>query len=72
MAGVLSAPDGSPALFLSPMWCGDPADGTHAIAGLQNLGSPLLVQVGTMSYGDMLGMYDAHIVSGRHYAIQTR
>jgi FAD/FMN-containing dehydrogenase len=72
MAGVLSAPDGSPVLFLSPTWCGDPADGARAIAGLQRLGSPLLTQVGTMSYGDMLGMYDAHIVSGRHYAIQTR
>jgi FAD/FMN-containing dehydrogenase len=33
MAGVLSASDGSPVLFLSPTWCGEPADGAQAIAG---------------------------------------
>jgi FAD/FMN-containing dehydrogenase len=71
-AGVLPGPDGGPVLFLAPTWSGSPAEGKAVMTGLQHLGTPLLVRVGPMTYGDMLGMFDAHVVNGRHYAIQTR
>jgi FAD/FMN-containing dehydrogenase len=71
-SGVLSGPDGSPALFLSPAWSGDPAQGAAAIEPLRRLGTPLIEQVAPMSYADMLGLFDAHVVTGRHYALRTR
>jgi hypothetical protein len=39
---------------------------------LLRLGTPILMQVGPMTYGELLGMFDAQIVSGRHYALETR
>jgi FAD/FMN-containing dehydrogenase len=72
MAGVLSGPDGGPVLFLAPTWSGEPARGEQVIAELQGLGTPMVVQIGPMTYGDLLGMYDAYAVKGRHYALQTR
>jgi hypothetical protein len=71
-AGVLSTPDGNPALFLAPSWSGEPAQGKRILAGLQRLGTPVLAQLGPMTCGDMLGMFDAHVVNGRHYAVRTR
>jgi FAD/FMN-containing dehydrogenase len=71
-AGVLSGPGGSPVLFLAPAWSGEPADGRQAMAELQGLGKSMLVQLGPMTCADLLGMYDAHVVDGRHYAVQTR
>jgi FAD/FMN-containing dehydrogenase len=72
MAGVLPGPEDDPVLFLAPIWSGTPAKGQAIMAGLQRLGTPLLTRVGPMTCGDMLGMFDAHVVNGRHYAIQTR
>jgi FAD/FMN-containing dehydrogenase len=69
--GVLPGPDG-PTLFLSPVWSGQPAQGERAIAELLRLGDPLSTQVALMSYADMLRLFDAHIVTGRHYAMRTR
>jgi hypothetical protein len=39
---------------------------------LQRLGTPLLAQIGLMSYGDELAMFDAQVANGRHYALRTR
>jgi FAD/FMN-containing dehydrogenase len=72
LAGMLSTPDGEPALFLAPAWSGRFAEGAAAIAALQRLGEPLHTQIAPMSYTDLLAMFDAHVVSGQHYAIQTR
>jgi hypothetical protein len=72
IAGLLPTPDGQPVAFLAPMWCGDPAEGAHAIAALQRLGRPLRAQVASMRYTDLLARFDAHGVRGQHYAIQTR
>jgi FAD/FMN-containing dehydrogenase len=72
ISGVLSGPDGGPVLFLAPTWSGNPAHGEQVMAELQRLGTPLTTRIGPMSHGDMLGMYDAHVVIGRHYALQTR
>ncbi|MEJ0015206.1 MAG: FAD-binding oxidoreductase [Acetobacteraceae bacterium] len=72
LAGVLSTPDGEPALFLAPVWSGDPQEGTQRLAELEGLGTPMHVQLGPMAFGDLLAMFDAHVVHGRHYAIRTR
>ncbi len=72
MAGVLSKPDGSPVLFLAPTWSGEPTEGERAVAALQCLGTPLFAQVGPMNCPEMLGLFDAHVVNGRHYAVETR
>jgi len=72
LAGVLSAPDGSPAVFLAPMWNGEASHGEGFIAQLRQLGKPVLEQVGLMSYRDWLGMFEAAAPVGRHYAAQTR
>jgi FAD/FMN-containing dehydrogenase len=71
-AGVLSAPDGGPAVFMAPYWSGDMARGQEIIAGLQRLGSPLMAAVGPMACGDVFGLFEASAPSGRHYAQQTR
>jgi hypothetical protein len=71
-AGLLSTADGRPALFLAPTWSGELARGEHELAKLLQLGMPLLAQMGPMSCLDMLRMYDAHVVHGRHYAVETR
>jgi hypothetical protein len=42
------------------------------MVGLQQWGTPLSAQIGLMPYGDLLGLYDAHVAKGRHYAIETR
>jgi len=39
---------------------------------LQQLGTPILSRIGAMGYTDLLGLYDAHVVNGRHHALQTR
>ena len=72
MVGMLSGPDGEPVLFLAPTWSGEPSEGEQIIAGLQTLGTPMLVHIGPMSCSDLLTMYDAHVVNGRHYAVKTR
>jgi FAD binding domain len=70
--GILPGPDGSPQLFLFPAWSGDPGQGEEAIGELLRLGTPLVSQVAPMTYAGLLGLFDASIVDGRHYAIRTR
>jgi FAD/FMN-containing dehydrogenase len=72
LGGIFPTLDGQPALFLAPAWCGDPARGQPVIAELSSLGSPLFSNVGMMSYAAMLARFDAHLVDGRSYAVQTR
>ncbi|HSS25765.1 MAG TPA: FAD-binding oxidoreductase [Mycobacterium sp.] len=70
--GILPGPDGTPAVFLSPVWSGDLTRGGSVIDELLRLGTPLDSQVAAMSYADMLSLFDAQIVTGRHYALRTR
>jgi len=72
LAGVLSAPDGSPVVFLAPMWSGEIGHGEACIAQLRQLGEPVMDQVGPMTYRDWLGMFEAAAPVGRQYAAQTR
>jgi FAD/FMN-containing dehydrogenase len=71
-AGLLPSPDGNPTAFLAPAWSGDVATGERAIDRLSKLGTPLAVQVAPMTYGEMLGLWDAHVADGLHWAVRTR
>lgn len=72
LCGVLPGADGEPVVFLAPAWCGEPERGAQALDALQRLGNPLLAQIGPTTYQAMLGMFDIHVVNGRHYAARTR
>ena len=72
LAGLIPGPDGIPLFFLVPAWNGDIATGEKYIAALKQLGTPVMEQVSQMKYFELLGMFDPHIVNGRHYDIQTR
>jgi hypothetical protein len=71
-AGMMPAPDGSPILSLVPVWHGDEAEGEKQIAAIRQLGTPFMVQVAPMKYSNFLDLFDAHIVNGNHYTVQTR
>ena len=71
-AGLLSAPDGQPMCFLAPTWYGDPQAAEPYLAALRQLGTPIMDQVATMQYGELLGMYDAYVAKGLHYELKTR
>lgn len=72
LAGLLPGPENSPVVFIGPIWSGEPKDGQEFMARLRSLGTPLLSQIGPMSYAELIGLYDAQVVDGRHYALQTR
>ncbi|MEI9975811.1 MAG: FAD-binding protein [Ignavibacteriota bacterium] len=58
LAVVLPMPDGSPAMFLGPIWSGSQEEGKKVMAQLQDLGSPILTQIAPLSYSELLGIYD--------------
>ena len=64
-AVFLTGPDGTPGLFLVPAWSGDPTRRPHA-GHRQRLATPVLTQVGPMTYRDLLHLNDAQGVTGRH------
>ncbi|MEU7765801.1 hypothetical protein AB0B25_11835 [Nocardia sp. NPDC049190] len=70
--GVLSGPEGAPMLLVSPCWSGDPAVGEQHIDDVRELGNPVVSQVAAMTHGEMLRLWDAHVVTENHYALGTR
>lgn len=70
--GLVPSLDGSPMLFISPTWNGEPSEGERVIGQLKAMGTLLMDQVEPMAYADILAMFDQHIVVGRHIAVQTR
>jgi FAD/FMN-containing dehydrogenase len=72
LAGVLPDPDGSPLVFLAPMWSGEAIQGEELIARLRQLGMPVMDRVGTITYLDWLGLFAAAAPVGRYYAAQNR
>jgi FAD/FMN-containing dehydrogenase len=72
VTGVLPAPDGSPLVFMAPMWSGDGEHGVELIAKLRQVGTPVVDKVGPITYLDWLNMFAAGAPVGRHYAAQTR
>ena len=71
-SGLLSGPDGRPAAYLAPAWSGDLRSGETTVDALVKLGTPLNMQVAPMTYGEMLGLFDAWAVRGLCWAIRTR
>ena len=70
--GMMSLPDGSPALFLAPAWNGETSDGEIAMEILKRCGKPMHVQIASMSYPDLVQSFDARVANDRHYAVETR
>ena len=70
--GLMSDPDGKPAVYLAPAWSGDLRSGEPAVAALATLGTPLTMRVAPMKYSEFLGMFDAWAVRGLHWALRTR
>jgi hypothetical protein len=70
--GMISLPDGSPALFLAPAWTGEMSEGEIAIEVLQRYGKPMHAQIGSMSYQDLIQSFDARVANNLHYAVETR
>jgi hypothetical protein len=71
LAGLVPLPDGNPVVFLGPIWSGEPPRGAEIMSQLQSLGTPILTQIGPMRYTDLLRLYDAQVLEGRHYALKT-
>ena len=69
---MMRGADGRPALLLAPLWNGERQRGEHAMAVLQNLGTPQMAHVGPTTYANMLAQFDPFMVPGRHWAIRTR
>ena len=70
--GILSGPDGSPAVFVLPSWSGDPLQGAATIDTITALGSPLMVQVAPMTYPEMIIQNDNLMQDGLSYSIRSR
>jgi hypothetical protein len=72
--GMTSGPDGQPMLLFLPLWNGDEERGERIKSDIQALGTPQLAQVGPMTYGDMLALFDAWLdaADGCHWETRTR
>lgn len=70
--GILTGPDGSPAVFVLPTWSGHPDEGAAVIATITALGSPLIAQIGPMPYATMIASNDALMQNGLCYSIRSR
>ena len=72
VVGIISLPDGSPALFLAPAWTGEVSDGEIAMEVLKRCGKPMHAQIASMSYQDLIRSFDARVANDRHYAFENR
>jgi FAD/FMN-containing dehydrogenase len=73
--GIVSGPDGSPAALVLPTWCGDPAFGTDPDGPVQlltRLGTPVMAQLGTVSYAATITERDTMFPNGRCVSVRTR
>lgn len=71
-SGLMSGPDGNPAVYLQPAWSGDLGCGLSAADLLTTLGTPLTTQVAPVAYGEVLGLFDAASVRGLCWEVRTR
>jgi FAD/FMN-containing dehydrogenase len=69
-----TGPDGQLAVMLVPLWNGDKLEGERAMNRLQTLGKPQLVQLGPLTYSEMLAPFDAQLeqADGCHWELRTR
>ncbi len=71
-AGMMTGPDGQPAVFLAPFWFGDQQQGERYIETLKQFAEPVQAQVGLMTNSALLDLQSSFIPEGIHCAIQTR
>ena len=57
-AGLVTTPDGIPAVLVIACWCGDLAEGERVLAPLRAFGSPLLDTVQRLPFPAMQGLLD--------------
>jgi hypothetical protein len=70
--GMVSAPDGSLAVLVSPTWLGDQATGDEYIARFGGLGKVLASQVAPLPWRVLISFVDSMAPAGRNYALRTR
>lgn len=71
-AGLLSAPDGSHLVFISPTWSGSPGAGDALEGRIAALGSPVMNTVADTSYAAVLRANDELFNARGHYLLGTR
>ena len=71
-AGMVSAADGDPLLFIAPTWCGEMEEGEPVLAALQAFGNPQAAILGPMSYLDLLAIHDRYIAKASRYSTRRR
>jgi hypothetical protein len=71
--GVMSGPDGEPGITVVPLWNGERCRGERAMEDLRAFGTPRSVQVGPVTYTDLLAQWDAWVeaADGCHWEIRT-
>ena len=69
--GFMAGPDGGPAVFIAPTWCGRPEDGEARIAPFLKLGTLVGGAVEAKSYRESLTAFDAYSVNGRRTFMDT-
>ncbi|SCF42076.1 FAD-binding oxidoreductase [Micromonospora mirobrigensis] len=73
MAGFLPGPQGEPLVFVCPVHAGaDPGEGERYVDRIRAFGRPLVDQVASLPYEDVLRMFDGGMVDGNHYLLRTR
>jgi FAD/FMN-containing dehydrogenase len=72
VGGIVPGPDGDPVVALTPVWCGDPAEGEQLMAEVAALGDPLVEQVRPMPFHETFAAGDARAANRGHYAMRTR
>lgn len=65
-AGLLSTPDGMPAVGMIVCYCGDLAEGERVLKPLRSFGSPLLDAVQPMPFPAMQQLIDGAFPDGNH------
>ncbi|MGM9509095.1 FAD-binding oxidoreductase [Larkinella sp. GY13] len=66
IAGLLSLPDGTPAIAIVAGWCGSLEEGETVLAPLRAFGTPLADLIGPMAYGQLQKIFDAAVPHGLH------
>jgi len=72
--GVMSGPDGEPAIMVVPLWNGERRRGERAMEEARAFGTPQSATVGPATYSDLLAQFDAWVeaADGCHWETRTR
>jgi len=72
--GVMSGPDGEPAIMVVPLWNGERRRGERATEEARAFGTPQSATVGPATYSDLLAQFDAWVeaADGCHWETRTR